>query len=102
MIDERAEIAGVVGRIGPAGNFARRRKSAVSEGHARVGAAEMRHLLPPAQMVAAEPVGEHDRRPGAGDLVIEAAPGPVEVAALGLKSARGGRHARHILAFYFR
>ena len=52
------------------------------EGHAGVAIAEVRHLLPPAQVIAAKAVREEEEGAGAVDLVIEAAAGPVEVAAL--------------------
>jgi hypothetical protein len=58
------------------------------EGHAGVAVAEMRHLLPPAQMIAAEPVREHQQRTFAGRFVIEPAIGPVEIAAFHCKILR--------------
>ena len=94
MVDQRRQISRIVGRIRPAGNFARRRKAAVGEGHAGTAAGEVRHLLPPAQVIAAEPVREHDRRPSAGDLVEEAAPRPVDGPAFGLRAGLG-RHDFH-------
>src|SRR5436190_74984 len=81
MIDERAEIARIVVRVRTAGRRTRGRKAAVREGHAGVAAAEMRHLLPPAQMIAAKPVREHQQRTLAGYFIVEPAIGPVEIAA---------------------
>ena len=43
----------------------------VVEGDTAVGAGEHRDLLPPAQVVAAGPVGEHHRRPFPLLLIIE-------------------------------
>lgn len=83
MLDQRREVAGVVGRVGPARDFARRGETAVGEGHAGMAGGEMRYLLPPAEMIAAEPVGEDDRRPFAGHLVVQAAAGAIEPAAFG-------------------
>lgn len=41
------------------------------EGNTAKSARKHRHLLPPAEMVAARTMGEDDRRPIAVDLVIE-------------------------------
>ena len=84
MIDERREIARIVGGIGTARRRARRRKAAMREGHAGVAVAEVRHLLPPAQVIAAKAVREEEEGTAAVDLVIEAAIGTVEIAALSL------------------
>src|SRR5688572_4542903 len=82
VIDQRGEIARIVGRIGPTRRRSRWRKAAVGKRHAGVAIAEMRHLLPPAQVIAAEPVGKDQKRAGAADLVVKAAAGAVEIAAL--------------------
>src|SRR4051794_5587474 len=51
------------------------------EGDAGIPLAEMRHLLPPAQMIATEPVCEHEQRPAASNFIIETAAGPIQIAA---------------------
>ena len=81
VIGERREIARVVVRVGTAGRRARRREAAMREGHAGVAVAEVRHLLPPAQVIAAEPMREDQEWTRAGGLVIEATVGAVEKAA---------------------
>ena len=81
MIDQCGEIAGIIGGIGTVGERARRRKAAMGKYHAGVAVAEVRNLLPPAQMIAAEAVREYQHGSGAGDLVIHAAIGTLEMAA---------------------
>jgi len=46
-------------------------KSAVREGDARIARGEMGDLLPPRQLVAAEPVRKHDRGPCTRYLVVD-------------------------------
>src|SRR6185437_14225531 len=48
---------------------------------------EMRDLLPPAQVIAAQPVGEEERRAAAGDLVVEMAEGPLQASGSALRCA---------------
>src|SRR5262245_42713486 len=81
-VDERGEITAVFLRIRTALDAASRRITAMGVCDAGVAPGEVGDLLPPCHMVAAEAVREHDRRPRAGDLVIEAAAGPLEIAAL--------------------
>jgi len=59
--DQRGEITGEVSRIRAAGNLAPRWVAAMREGHAGVATGEMRDLLPPGQMVAADSMGKDDR-----------------------------------------
>ena len=82
MIDERREVARVVGWIRAARRRARGRKAAMREGYAGVAAAKMRHLLPPAQMIAAKAVREEEEGAASLDLIVEATVGPVEITAL--------------------
>src|ERR1043165_9132341 len=82
MIDQRGEIARVVRGIGPIGRRAQRRKAAMREGHAGIAIPKIRDLLPPAQVIAAEPVRKEKERPAAVHLIIEAAAGPVDKATL--------------------
>ena len=82
MIDERREVARIVGGIRAARRRARRRKAAMREGHAGVAIAEVRHLLPPAQVIAAKAVREEEEGAAAVQLVVEAAAGPIEKTAL--------------------
>src|SRR6516164_2112849 len=71
MLDQRREIAGEVGRIGAAGNGGGGSKSAVRKGDARIAGSEMGDLLPPRQLVAAEPMRKHDRGPSTRYLVVD-------------------------------
>src|SRR4051794_35333991 len=80
--DQRREVIGIIGGIGTARRRARWCKAAMREGHAGIAAAEVRHLLPPAQMVAAKPVREHEHGPSTVYFVIEAAVRTVDVTAL--------------------
>jgi GH43 family beta-xylosidase len=82
MIDERREIASVLDGIRAARRRARWRKAAMREGHARISAAEVRYLLPPAQVIAAKAVREEEEGAAAVHFVIETAARPLEVAAL--------------------
>ena len=52
----------------------------MGEGHAGVVRREVRDLLPPAHLIAAQPVGEDQRRPAAGDLVVEIAERSLQLA----------------------
>ena len=54
--------------------------------HAGVGLCEVSDLLPPRQVVAAQAVREDDRRPAAGDFVIDAAIGTLEETSACLES----------------
>ena len=68
------------------------------EGHAGVAVSEVRHLLPPAQVIAAEAVREDEHRAATFDFVIETAIAPVEVTSfhgmvLRGEQARGGYSA---------
>ncbi len=86
MIDQGGEVAGIVGGIDTVGDRIGRREAAMGEGDAGVVGREVRHLLPPAQMVAAEPVREQQGRPAAGDFVVE-------IAERALQSTDGARGA---------
>ena len=88
MIDQGGEVARVVGGIGSAGDRIRRREAAMGEGDAGVVRREMRDLLPPAQVIAAQPVGEQQGRAAARHFVIEIAERPLQSA------DRARRHAR--------
>jgi hypothetical protein len=66
-----------------------RRMMAERETDAGMARAERRHLLPPRQMVAAEPVRERDRRPLARHLVVDRAVAALEPA------DRAARHPPH-------
>jgi hypothetical protein len=93
MIEQRRKIARIVRRIGTPRRRARGRKAAVREGQAGIAATEMRHLLPPTQMIAPEPMREYEKWPRTVHFVIETAVGPVDVTALHemiLKNARAG------------
>src|SRR5262249_8462178 len=69
--DQRGEGVDVGVGAGQVGRLAGEAEAAVVEGHARVVVAEVRHLLPPAEVAAAEPVGEHERGPAPVGLVVE-------------------------------
>jgi hypothetical protein len=56
IVDEAPGPDAVSARLG-------RREAAMREGDAGVALAEMGHLLPPREMVAAEPVGKDERGP---------------------------------------
>jgi hypothetical protein len=90
MLDQRREVAGVVARIRAAGNGGGGSKSAVREGDASVTGGEMGDLLPPRQVVAAEPVRKHDRRAGACYLVMDAVRTALKAA-----DAAGGQGRMH-------
>src|SRR5436190_4695810 len=92
MVDQRRQIISVVGGVGAAGNCSGRRKPAMSECYACVARREMRHLLPPRQLVAAEPVREDDRGALSGHLVVQATTGPRQAADA---ADRNGRLFRH-------
>jgi hypothetical protein len=81
VVDERRNVARIVDGIGAVGERARRRKAAMRERHAGVAVAEVRHLLPPAQVVATESVREHQHRARACNLVVDATSGTIEIAA---------------------
>ena len=71
FLDERGKVVGIgIGRA-LAGHRARGRKAAVREHDAGMGGREVRDLLPPGKMVAAQAVREHDRRPLAEHLVVD-------------------------------
>ena len=91
MIDQRGEIAGIVGGIGPAGDGIRRREAAMGEGHAGVVWCEVRDLLPPAQVIAAQPMGEQQGGSAARHFVVEIAERPLQPA----DRARRHRIKRH-------
>ena len=78
MLDQRREIVGIVGGVGAAGNGGRRREAAMREGHAGVAGREVRDLLPPRHVVAAEPMREQQRRPAARHLVVDRAVRPFQ------------------------
>ncbi len=80
VIDQGAEVAGIVGGIGAAGDGVGRREAAMGEGHASVSRREVCDLLPPAEMIAAQPMGEQQRRPVAGDFVVQVAERPFQFA----------------------
>src|SRR5205807_2481336 len=61
---------------------ARGREAPVRERHAGVARRKVRHLLPPAQMIAAEPVRENQKWPAAAHLIIKPAVGTLEKVAL--------------------
>ena len=80
MIDQGSEIGGVVGGIGAAVDRTGRREAAMGEAHAGVTWREVRDLLPPAQVIAAQAVGEQQRRSAARHLVVEIAERPLQSA----------------------
>ena len=75
VIDEPGEVVDVGVRAAPARRLPREAEPPVVEGHARVAVPKVRHLLPPAQVAAAQPVGEDQRGTRAVGLVVE--PGAV-------------------------
>src|SRR6185436_15373956 len=82
LVDERRKVVGI--GIGGRGSVyrSRRREAAVRECHAGVALREMRHLLPPGKMIAPEAVHEYERRAAALHVVVDAAIGSLEPAAL--------------------
>jgi hypothetical protein len=64
----------------------------MGKGDAGPARREMRHLLPPRRLFSAKAVGEHDRRPAAGDLIVKCRSGRLSVPIL-----RGGREGRSML-----
>ena len=73
VIDQGGEVAGIVGGIDATRDRVGRREAAMGESHAGVAGREVRHLLPPAQVIAAQPVREDERRAAARDFVVEIA-----------------------------
>ena len=59
VLDQSGKIAGEFLRVRDA-DFASRGIAAMTEGHAGMAAGEMRDLLPPGQMIAAESMGKDD------------------------------------------
>src|ERR1700741_4683394 len=96
MLDQRLEIGGIVGGIGPAPNRIRRREAAMCEGNARMARSEMRDLLPPAQVVAAKPMGEQKGWAAARDLIIEIAERAFQPAAAPRRRAVGSHQKRFL------
>ncbi len=77
MVEEGQQVVGEAGEAGAAGGLGRAGEAAVGEHDAGVAAGEVGELLPPAEVVAAEAVGEDQRRggrvAGAVDLVVQIA-----------------------------
>ncbi len=73
MVDQSGEVARIVSWIGPAGDGRGGREAAMGEGHARVVRREMRDLLPPAEMIAAQAMREQKRRPVARYFIVKIA-----------------------------
>jgi hypothetical protein len=75
MVEQRAQVIGERRAAGPAGDVGRHAEAAMVERHAGEALAEVRHLLPPRQMVAADAVREDEgRRPArlrAVQLVVQ-------------------------------
>ena len=91
MIDQGGKIVRIIGGIGAARHGIRRREAAMGEAHAGVARREMRDLLPPAQVIAAQAVGEQQGRAAARYFVVEIAERPLQPA----DRARRRRIGRH-------
>ncbi len=91
VIDQGGEIAGIVCGIGAARDRVGWREAAMGEGDARIVGSKMGDLLPPAHLVAAEPVGEEQGRAAAGHLVVEVAEGSLQFADRPLHAAPSRR-----------
>ena len=70
MVDQGGEVAGIVGRVGTGGDRTRRGEAAMGEGNAGVMRREVRDLLPPAQVIAAQAVGEEEGRAAAAYFIL--------------------------------
>ncbi len=79
MIDQGGEIIAVVAGIGPASDRRRGRKATVGEGDTGIVRGALGHLLPPGGVIAAQAMRKNDRRPSAGDFIVEAASRPLEL-----------------------
>jgi hypothetical protein len=75
VIDRRGEVAGIVRGVDAAGHRVRGGEAAMRESHAGVVRREVRDLLRPAKMVAAQSVGKEKGRAAARHLVVEVAEG---------------------------
>src|SRR5581483_10840571 len=74
VVDQRRQVVDEpLDRWLPAGPRAREAEAALGEGDACVAVRECRHLLPPGELAAAEPMGEEQRRAGAVCLVVQVA-----------------------------
>jgi hypothetical protein len=72
VVDERCQIGCESGRSRASWLLAGRCEAAVTENDTGVAVFERGKLLPPAQVVSAEAMREHQRRSGAGHFVIDA------------------------------
>ena len=72
-VEQRGQVVDERGGAGTAGLLARRTEATVGERDARVARRQMRHLLPPGEMIPAEAVREDHRRTRAGHLVVQLA-----------------------------
>jgi hypothetical protein len=73
LVDQCGEIIDIRIRRIRSGHGTRGREASMRKDDAGMALREVRHLLPPRQVVAAEPVREHDRRAAARDLIVDAA-----------------------------
>ena len=78
LIEQRNQIVHERPRAGTALPLHAAPPAAVIEHDAAVGLGEDRRLLPPGEVIAAAPVGEHNRRPVAGRFVVQVAGRPEE------------------------
>src|SRR5262245_11023753 len=99
MLDQGCEIVGVVGRVWPAGNGGRRSEPTMRKRHARIAGREVRDLLPPRHVVAAEPMREQQRRPAARHLVVDRAVQPFQLADAAGGEWRLSAHAGPLASF---
>ena len=87
--DQGSEIAGKFLRVRAGGNLASGQIAPVTEGYAGIATGEMRNLLPPGQMIAADSMRKDDCRTGSCNFVVDAASWSIEKTALRSGGGRG-------------